>query len=145
QDAQGVVDTAQSVEDVATGKTSLTTVREELERAASAAAKTVVDVAHNPGKIVDAAINKKNQIVKAIEDFENASPERRLDTLGDLTGDGMATGINAAATAGAGRLLGAGVGAVREVADVEAALAKAGKKAARGVKAVERLEQKGVA
>lgn len=137
KNAQGVLDNAQSVENVAAGKTSLTTIGAEMKRVAGTAAQTVGGVVQNPDKILDAAVTTKNRLVKAIKDFEQASPERKLDALGDLTGDALAEGLKAGATAGAGHLMGGAVGGVRTVANAEEALAdaaKAGKKATHAVR-----------
>jgi hypothetical protein len=97
-------------------------------------------VAHNPGKIIDAAVNKKNELVKGIEDYENASPEKKADIQGDLIGAGLTTSVKMGVTAGAGQFFGGAVGAVREVGDVEGALGMAGKKAIQGGKATEHVE-----
>lgn len=138
-DAQRAKDKVnQTANGVADGSISISTIAEEMRRAAKNAASKVADVAKDPGKAIADAKTKGAALVQAVEDWTNGPPEEQLDDLAHAA----AQGTEEAVLGTAGHVVSGVVGGVRAAGTLEKAgealadTAKAGKKTARRVEQV---------
>ena len=119
---------AQTVKDIADGKVTLTTIREEAQHAGEAAIK----IGKDPKK---AAQDTVTAIEQAKDEWDKKTPEEKQDAIAEGAAGVTVEAVQTAATSGAGRLVG-GAGKVGEAAEEFSEAGKAGKKLAKaGAKA----------
>jgi len=99
---QGAQAAAQTAEDVATGKVSVTTIADEVKRETTAVAKTVTD----PEKIKTVAKQKTDDLLKAASDWWNKPTDDKLDDAGELTAAAAVDGVVGLGTGAAGHVVG---------------------------------------
>lgn len=100
--AEGAQAATQTLEDLATGKVSVTTIAEEVKRETTEVAKTITD----PEKIKAVAKQKTDDWLKAATDWWHKPADDKLDDAGELTAAAAVDGVVGLGTGAAGHVVG---------------------------------------
>lgn len=131
--AEGAQAAAQTAQDIATGKVSVTTIADEVKREISEVAKTITD----PDKLKAVAKQKTDDWLKAAANWWNKPTDDQLDDAGELTAAAAVDGVVGLGTGAAGHA----VGGIVDGADDLRKLGKAGKRGEKAAAAGKRARQ----